>query len=57
MTYDIVPTICLSLVAVFIVQGVTIYAVVKAVVLGRALVERQSDTEPDRKVAGPWSTR
>lgn len=54
MNYDVIPTVCAAVVAVFAIQGVTIYAIVKAVVLGRALAERRVDDaggeEPSRIV-------
>lgn len=45
MNYDLAPTICATVVAIFAIQGVTIYAVAKLVILGRPLAERRVHTD------------
>lgn len=52
MAYDVIPTVCISIVAVFAVFGVTTYAVVKLLVTGRALVEKREPEEGRRRVVG-----
>jgi len=53
MNYDAIPTICACVVAVFAINGITIYAVVKAVVLGRAIAERRADPEDHGRIVSP----
>lgn len=41
MSYDVIPTLCVAILALFTVQGVTVYAVVKLLVTGRTLIEKR----------------
>lgn len=53
-SYDVLPTVCAAVVAIFAVQGITIYAVVKVVVLGRSLCEKREQEPGEKRVNGPW---
>lgn len=59
MNYDLAPTICATVVAIFAIQGVTIYAVAKLVILGRPLAEKrepqQDGDERQGRIVTPWS--
>lgn len=51
MSYDLIPSICLTIVALFAIQAAGIYAVVKLVTTGRALADKRIDsTESDGRV-------
>lgn len=47
MSYDVIPTIVMGVVAVFAIQGVTIYSVTKLLVTGRMLVERRNQQDDE----------
>ena len=50
MNYDVIPTICLCVVAVFAIQGASVYAIVRLLVTGRAIFERQQPQESGRRI-------
>jgi len=41
MSYDIIPTVVFGVVAVFAIQGATIYSIARLLVTGRAVFERR----------------
>ena len=54
--YDVLPTVCLSVVAICAIQGLTVYSVVKMFISGRPVVEkREADTE--RRVVSLYGER
>lgn len=56
MNYDTLPTICAAVVAIFALQSVTVYAVVKLLVTGRTLVEkREQEPAEARSSVVPWA--
>lgn len=53
MNYDVLPSVCLAVIAVFVVQGMTIYSITKLLITGRALVEkREQEPESESRVIG-----
>lgn len=56
VNYDVIPMLCVVVAVLAIVQGATVYAVVKLLVTGRAFVERRTEESERRGLAGhPWS--
>ena len=52
MPYDLVPTLCLAVVALAAIQGATVYAVLRLVLTGRPMLfERKPDAPRDQVAA------
>lgn len=52
MSYDIIPTVCVAVVFVFAIQGITIYSVTRLLVTGKPMFEKRSEHERNARIVG-----